>query len=252
MGDVPILLSEFSELFQHGLLRYASRDSSIIPVSTMLFSLCIHSMRNILADDISIGVIGTGNVGKSSWMNLSYGFETNPSALVRTVDIKPYYQRRREHIHFLDFPHSNSTNNIHRDIFQTSSKFIDLAIVVMDVRRVDQDEKSLVRILRNRSVFDYVICLNCCDTLIHHRPRGGRRKGAESSQIVACSKEDIERLRLEHARNLRVDESKVLMCSFDPEGCTADQLAEQGIVGVEYIRDVWVSRMLRLHTRFTE
>jgi len=213
----------------------------------------VYAIRGCLSEDFSIGVIGTGNVGKSTLLDAAYGFDTNPSFTVRTQDITPYYQRHTEKLHFLDFPHANSITSLHRDIVQTGSKFLDVAIVIFDVNNVDQDEKALIQDLHRLNLLDYIICLNCSDQLVQQRKRRGRGRPVSSELgIVSCTKEQMNTWRRQHAEQLKVPESKVKMCSFDPKDCTWEQAQEVGVIGFEWVRDEWVSAMLKAHTQLTD
>lgn len=252
----------YYKLFCHGVLWYVTAESMKVVVDTLIFALHMHALRNILADDFSVGVLGTGNVGKSTLIQQMFNFDTNPDYVERTLDIHPYCQIGQDRFHIVDFPHSNSPSKDLQDIFGCMSKFVDLAIVVIDVRHVDQDERRLVRWLarceKDGRILDFVICLNCADTIVTKRTAGARNRRRRDEPPEAASVEvtpeeiqKLETVRLEAAGALKVNPDKVLLSAFKVRDCSKAEATQLGIKDADYIRDFWLETLLERHTNFT-
>src|SRR5690606_2803249 len=153
------IIKNWEKYFPNAPLAFVKDDTREQTLKVLRTLWDHYRLRVLLFSDISIGVVGTGKAGKSTIINKLFGFNTHPSSIKRTEDMKPYYPIERFHI--IDFPHLNSTREKLKACFQANHQLVDAVIVVFEaLQHGDTTDSKRVISLLNKLKIPYIALFN--------------------------------------------------------------------------------------------
>jgi GTP-binding protein EngB required for normal cell division len=171
-NDSNAIKKKWTSYFPKGALYYVKETSKQDVLNSIKGVMKNYELRKILSHDLTIGVVGTGNAGKSTLVQKLFGLDTNPGLNQRTESIKPY--ELQESIHVIDFPHLTSTIQSIRPNFISLCANLDIIIVVLDGTQVldsncDAYVVSLFKeIQKSGNCAKWLFCYNSYDRVIQN------------------------------------------------------------------------------------
>lgn len=176
-------------------------------------------LRQLVINEINIGIVGAGSVGKDSLFKAVFKIDTENIDPVAgsTSNVEQYHPKGMENITLLNFPgHNDIKDDVNEKVIDQRSR-LDIALLVIDISSgVSGDDTKALKELKALNI-PTLVCLNKIDLV---RPR------------------DKERL-LEAARERLKGANSMIQTSFDPD----DRLHDGGPIGVQEVFE-WVKKKL--------
>lgn len=176
-------------------------------------------LRQLVINNINIGIVGAGSAGKDSLFKAVFNINTNNIDPVAgsTSDIEQYHPVGMDNITLLNFPGYNDIKDNVNEKVRDQRSNLDVALLVIDIGSgVSGDDTKALEELKALNI-PTLVCLNKVDLV---RPR------------------DKERL-LEAARERLKEASAIIETSFDPD----DRLHDGGPIGAQEVFE-WVKKKL--------
>jgi len=219
-------------------------------------------MRTLLGEELAIGVVGAGKVGKSSAVRSLFGFDSHPSNHVRTTDLKAFpvtgLQRR---FAVFDFPHVTSQIESVRHCLMCNHSLVHGVLVVLDALQSGDDvtEKErvlqLVKSLENEGVAA-LYCFNRADKLIQKAAQNDDNNMQFVSEFNSPEALQQKLEKIARAYDLKVKQCRFTAFSLDYKSSNQKQqlearLKQLGVLRADDIKRGWLSLLLR-NNSFTE
>lgn len=144
------------------------KELDIYDIRLMNTMKCNYEIREELAKNYMVGVIGLKKAGKSKFVELLTQTTTRiASAIDETSQMRPY--EYSNDLTIIDYPHYNSTNELYRVQYTYSRFLLDYVFVVVDAMQIGDsltiDIYNLLRDLRKQNCPRFCLLLNKADNL---------------------------------------------------------------------------------------
>jgi len=189
-------------------------------------------LRELLAADVGLGVVGPGKSGKSTLLNVMLQCGSNPDPVVRTTDLKAF--RIHPRFYAVDFPHMTASLDSLKLCYSANHSLVHCVVVVLSALQGGDDaegEKRVVDTVKRFAVegMKVLYCFNGADFLLPFRRR--RRRHAAANLIEGTNGQNVnEEKHLEapvslasvqarlaaHAQNYQLRLEDCMMTAFDP------------------------------------
>eukprot|EP00457_Paulinella_chromatophora_P000951 gb/GEZN01000953.1/.p1 GENE.gb/GEZN01000953.1/~~gb/GEZN01000953.1/.p1 ORF type:complete len:1091 (+),score=89.84 gb/GEZN01000953.1/:144-3416(+) len=232
-----------------------------------------HQLREILSQDVGLGVIGTGKTGKSTFLATMFGCDSNPHADERTKDLCTF--RIHERFYAVDFPHMTSAIDQLRLCYRANHSLVHLLVVVLTASQggdCKTGEQMVVDVAKRfaKAGTRVLYCFNAADRILYSernrsRFQGGRnqkavpgsrgRANADEKKASAgeMSKEKLK-IRLEaNASSYGLDPKDCMLTAFELDDKNMDatafwtkmeELEKRGIYNTRSIKSTWLCKEL--------
>lgn len=196
--------------FPQGIINRTREKDRDYMLNTIRGVMRVGDLREDLRTDISIGVVGTGNVGKSTLIKKMYGFNTNPSTDHRTEEMTPY--PLLNDVMIIDFPHFTCPKETVKGVFIANNSLLDALIIIFNSEQqvYADDEKAVIQFLStlaesNGGTFKILFVLNKYEVILNAYYRQNKLNEKE-----IWTKEEIEEQKQKLKEKVEEDRKKYI------------------------------------------
>eukprot|EP00808_Paulinella_micropora_P003226 g63210.t1 len=261
---------KWEEYFPCGSLSLVSRVNRDHCIRVLETIHAHYRMREILSQDVGLGVVGGGKTGKSTFLESMFGCKTNPHPKDRTLDLRTF--RIHDNFFVVDFPHMNSAMEKLKECYSANHSLVHLIVVVLSASQGGDDDLCEGHVVEVSKRFaelgtEVLYCFNGADRLFGTKPkrsRGRRRsvdgtngqKSIDAKVEEKCktpSQQETKELLLKNAKSYGLDPAKCMMTAFELDGdmtneafwARIDELESLGIYHTRSIKNIWLRRVLK-------
>ena len=215
----------------------------------------MHKLREALATQCFIGLIGPQDAGKSTFLNKMWNCGADTGLIDHTTKVKLY--DINDKIKVVDFPGQNSFQK-HSKAFSICGSMNNVTVVILpftgDVSQLVSDElKKVYEAVENSSDFRVIVCINKCgkelDDLKDEEFKLKENQAKVTNPIDVLKTNYISELNKDFAKNKKTNNVTLTVSNvFFTDWKLDDQDARNrfGIVGVEKIKEALKENLIDL------
>jgi hypothetical protein len=265
----------WTDLFPSGSLRIlkkSERKHAILVLETISDHF---EMRQLLARDVAVGVVGPGKTGKSTLLQAMFGCETNPDPLIRTLDLATY--RVHDRLLLVDFPHMTSELERLRFCYRANHSLVHAIVVVLSASQGGDDAFGELRCVVDtakrfaKTGTRVLYCFNAADRLLklpmkarmsrhptsrimpsHRGPSEGKHN-VTPVQPPGLTRENLEQQLRQNALKYDIPPEDCLFTAFDLDvnldpaemDDKIEALEALGIFSPNYVKHHFIAKVLK-------